>query len=98
METGEDAAIREIKEELGIDIHSLQYFGSFPNEYIFSGYSVFTLDMVFMAQTDSLDKMTPMDDISGFEFYMPRNVDLSKLPSMSMKNIIKELIEREGTY
>lgn len=98
METGEDAAVREIKEELGIDIHSLQYFCSFPNEYVFSGYSVFTLDLAFLAKTESLDKMTAMDDIASFEFYKPADVDMMELPSMSMKNILKELIRREGTY
>jgi mutator protein MutT len=98
METGEEAAVREIKEELGIDIHSLQYFCSFPNEYVFSGYSVFTLDLAFLAKTESLDQMTAMDDVSSFEFYYPKDVDMMELPSMSMKNILKELIRREGTY
>jgi NADH pyrophosphatase NudC (nudix superfamily) len=98
METGEQAAIREIQEELGIKIHSLQYFCSYPNEYIFSGYSVFTLDLAFLAKTESLHQMTAMDDISSFEFYKPQDVDLDELPSISMKNILKELIQREGKY
>lgn len=97
METGEQAAIREIQEELGIEIHSLQYFCSYPNEYIFSGYSVFTLDLAFLAKTESLHKMVAMDDISSFEFIKPQDVDLDELPSISMKNILKELIQREGT-
>ncbi len=98
METGEQAAIREIREELGIEIHSLKYICSYPNEYVFSGYSVFTLDLAFLAKTDSLNQMTAMDDISSFEFYNLHDVDLDELPSISMKNIIKELIQREGTY
>jgi len=98
METAEQAAIREIQEELGIEIHSLQYFCSYPNEYVFSGFSVYTLDLAFLAHTESLHKMTAMDDISSFEFYNPHDVDLEDLPSISMKNIIKELIQREGTY
>ncbi len=98
METGEQAAIREIQEELGITVHSLRYFGSFPNEYVFSGFSVYTLDLAFLAKTESLHKMTAMDDISSFEFYNPHDVDLEELPSISMKNIIKELNQREGTY
>jgi len=98
MESGEQAAIREIQEELGIRIHSLRYFCSYPNEYIFSGYSVFTLDLAFLAKTESLHQMTAMDDISSFEFYKPQDVDLEELPSISMKNILKELIQREGTY
>jgi len=98
METAEKAAIREIQEELGISIHSLSYFCSFPNEYIFSGYSVYTLDLAFLAQTNNMHQMTAMDDISSFEFYKPQDVNLEELPSISMKNIIKELIQREGTY
>jgi len=98
METAEQAAIREIQEELGISIHSLSYFCSFPNEYIFSGYSVYTLDLAFLAQTNNMHQMTAMDDISSFEFYKPQDVNLEELPSISMKNIIKELIQREGTY
>lgn len=95
METGEQAAIREIQEELGIQIHSLRYFCSYPNEYIFSGYSVFTLDLAFMAKTESLHQMTAMDDISSFEFIKLQDIDIEKLPFQSMKNIIKELIQRE---
>ena len=59
---------------------------------------VYTLDLAFMAKTESLHQMTPMDDISSFEFIKPQNVDLKELPSISMKNILKELIQREGTY
>jgi len=98
METAEQAAIREIQEELGIGIHSLSYFCSFPNEYIFSRYSVYTLDLAFLTQTNNMHQMTAMDDISSFEFYKPQDVNLEELPSISMKNIIKELIQREGTY
>lgn len=98
METAEQATIREIQEELGIEIHSLKYFCTFPNEYVFSGYTVFTLDIAFLAQTEQLNNMKAMDDISSFEFYKPHDVVLEELPSISMKNIIKELIKREGTY
>ncbi|MFA5328747.1 MAG: NUDIX domain-containing protein [Prolixibacteraceae bacterium] len=98
METAEQAAIREIQEELGISVHSLQYFCSHPNEYVFSGFSVFTLDLAFLAKTETLTEMIAMDDISSFEFHKPRDLNLEELPSISMKNIIKELIKREGTY
>jgi mutator protein MutT len=98
METGEQAAVREIQEELGIEIHSLQYFCSYPNEYVFSGFSVFTLDLAFLAKTESLHQMTAMDDISSFEFINPKAIEMDELPSISMKNILKEIIQREGTY
>lgn len=97
MESGEQAAVREIQEELGIQIHSLKYFGSFPNEYVFSGYSVFTIDLAFFAQTESLNEMKAMDDVASFEFHRLAAIDPEEMPSVSMYNIIKELIAREGT-
>lgn len=97
-ETAEQAAMREIQEELGIEIHSLKYICSYPNEYLFSGFSVYTLDLAFLAKTVSLHQMKAMDDISSFEFYKPQDVNMEELPSISMKNIIKELIQREGNY
>ena len=97
-ESGEQAAHREIQEELGIPIHSLKYFGSFPNEYVFSGYSVFTIDLAFLAKTESFHEMIAMDDVASFEFYKIQDIDLEEMPSISMYNIIKKLITREGTY
>lgn len=98
METAEQAAIREIREELGVEIHSLKYICSFPNEYVYSGISVFTLDLAFYARTSSFDQMRPMDDISAFEFYKPEELDLEELPSVSMKNILKEVIRRQAHF
>lgn len=98
MESAEQAAIREIREELGIQIHSLRYFGSFPNEYVFSGYSVFTIDLAFFAQTESLTEMVAMDDVASFEFHRLAAIDPEEMPSLSMYNIIKALIACEGTY
>ncbi len=97
-ETAEQAAVREIQEELGIEVYSLKYFGSFPNEYVFSGYCVFTLDLAFFAKTESFHKMTAMDDVASFNFYKLQDITPEEMPSISMYNIIKELILREGTY
>lgn len=98
MESAEEAAVREIREELGISIHSLCYFGSFPNEYVFSGYTVLTIDLAFFAKTEELDQIRPMDDVASVEFHRLTTIDPEEMPSFSMYNIIKELIKREGTY
>ena len=48
MESAENALVREIKEELNLNIEHFQYFMSSPNEYIFGGLSVFTLDLAYI--------------------------------------------------
>lgn len=94
METAEDAIRREIYEELGAKIKSLKYHCSFPNEYLFSGLSVFTIDLAFFVELENYDRLNPMDDISGIEFYSPEEVDMeNELPSVSMKNIVNEVIK-----
>lgn len=93
MESAEQAIKREIKEELGVDVISLKYFGSFPNEYKYSGLSIFTTDLTFLIKIDNWGEITPMDDISSVEFYYPEEVDMNELPSVSMKNIISAYLE-----
>ena len=95
METAEAAIIREIREELGAEVSSLKYLCSFPNQYVFSGFTVFTLDLAFELKVNDLKHMKAMDDISAFEFHQPELVNLDELPSVSMRNILKEIIKRK---
>ena len=95
METAEDAVRREISEELGISVTSMKYLTSFPNEYVFSGYSVFTLDLAFVCEAADLDKANPKDDISSIEFYDLSAVPLKELCSDSMRKIIEFYIDNE---
>jgi len=92
METGEEAISRELKEELDIEVQNITYFCSFPNEYPFSGLSVFTLDLAFNVRVDSPEKMKPMDDISAFEFYYPEEINFGEIPSYSIRKIIEKVI------
>jgi len=92
-ESAEQAVNREIKEELGVEVLSAEYFCSFPNEYKYSGLSVFTTDLAFFTEIDRIDDITPMDDISAVEFHFPEELDMNELPSVSMKNILSAYLE-----
>lgn len=93
LESAEDAVRREIKEELGVQVTGMQYLTSFPNKYIFSGLTVYTLDLAYLCQIDDFNSITPQDDISSIIFIPPEKIKLSELFSISMKNIIKYYIE-----
>jgi ADP-ribose pyrophosphatase YjhB (NUDIX family) len=95
-ENAEEALRRELKEELGIEDGSLEYFASAPNEYVFSEFSVFTLDLAFIVKPKTLDGIKAMDDISGFEFIAPKDVDFSELPAPSMQFFVGEYLRRNG--
>ena len=88
METAEEAVVREIREELNVEVEKSEYLTSFPNEYVFSGFSVFTLDLAFFCEIDSYTQLIPGDDVAGIEFVKPSEIKMDELCSDSMRNII----------
>jgi NAD+ diphosphatase len=94
MESAEAAVIREIKEELGIRVTNVVYLASYPNEYIYSGFSVFTTDMAFICKVEDLSIIVPADDVSDFEFIFPNEVKKEEVCSESMMNIISHYINK----
>ena len=94
MESAEEAVVREIKEELGVQVTTAAYLASFPNEYIYSGFSVFTVDLAFVCKVDDLSAIVPADDVSDVEFIFPRDVKKEELCSESMANIISHYINK----
>jgi len=89
METAEEAVVREIKEELNINVVSLRYLASFPNEYVFSDYSVFTTDLSFVCQVEHLEHIEVKDDVSAYEFKSEAEIDYEEVSSESIRQIIK---------
>ena len=92
MESAEEAVVREIQEELGVLVTDAKYLASFPNEYIFSDFSVFTVDLAFVCKVDDIAAIVPADDVSDVEFFFPKDVAKEELCSESMANIIGEYI------
>lgn len=87
----EMALLREIKEELDLTPESIEYYGSFPNEYHFSGTVVNTIDMVFKCDVTDFTKLTYRDDIIGLKFIDLDNINLDLIPFKSVRNIIHSL-------
>lgn len=93
-ETAEDAVKRELEEELSMKVKSLKYIGSAPNEYIFSGYSVFTLDMAFRVVPKSVSGLSAMDDILDYRFYAEDEIDYTQIPAPSIKSFVKQYFSK----
>jgi len=92
METVETALDREIKEELNLEIERSRYFMSYPNEYVFGGISVFTIDLAYICAIKSFNKIDAKDDISSFEFYKPEEIPFEEIGGASMKEILKAFV------
>jgi NAD+ diphosphatase len=95
MESAEAALVREIKEELGLDIVDYSYLGSYPNEYPFSGLSVFTTDLGFYCKVASFSGIKADDDITAFHFIHPTQIDWTKIGSYSIVQIVKAYLSQQ---
>ena len=94
-ETGEEAMKREIKEETNLDVVGLKYLFSVPNTYVYSGFEVHTLDMVFECQVDDFSSMRAEDDVNKLNFICRENLNPNEFGLLSIKGIIKKLKEKE---
>jgi len=91
-ETTEHALAREIKEELNLDVDSMQYFGTAPNEYTYKGVTYPTLDMAFICRVADLSKMRAMDDIEEAVFVSPKSVELEQFAFPSIRAFVERFI------
>ncbi len=74
-ETAEEAVMREVKEETGLDVHVGRYLFSLPNVYPYSGLDVHTMDLFFECRVDSPERLLPMDDVSELFFVPVKNLN-----------------------
>ena len=91
-ETAECALQREIKEELGVNIVNSKYLFSAPNRYIFSDYTVFTLDLFYLVTFDS-DEFRPHDDVASVEFVDLKTLDINEVGLNSIKTAVLKVME-----
>ena len=94
-ETAENAIIREIREELGIDVNSPRFFASSPNEYTFNNLVYFTCDLGFICTSDELEKMKPADDVSEAILIEPDDIMFNEIGFPSIVKLLKHYIEQK---
>ena len=90
-EKAEQAVVREVKEELNLDVIRWQFYGSFPNQYTYAGLTYFTIDIVFDCEVENFDSLTANDDVSGVCFKNPKHVNLQEIGLDSVRELVAEL-------
>jgi len=61
-ETSEEGVAREVLEETGLHVTNVKFLFSLPNQYVYSGLKIPTLDMFYLCHTDSTLGGEAMDD------------------------------------
>lgn len=69
-ETGEEGVAREVLEETGLRVKDTSYLFSLPNTYVYSGFTVHTLDLFFLCTVEDMSHFTAMDDVAD-SFFLP---------------------------
>ncbi|AZQ62158.1 NUDIX domain-containing protein [Flammeovirga pectinis] len=93
-EKAEDALVREIKEELNLEIIELNFFGSFPNTYTFKEIDYYTVDLTFECKVKTFATLQANDDVSEVEFIPLKKIDTTEIGLSSIKTIVSTYIEK----
>src|SRR5262245_19180047 len=95
-ETAEAALRREIKEEVNLELNSLEYLCSYPNEYPYRGRIVHVLDLFFVGQVRTWDHALAQDEVDGLVFCDPERIEPPQLAFASLKQALKDYLVRDS--
>ena len=92
-ESLEQALMREVREELNLEIRNFRYLGSFPNIYSYQGVTYFTTDAIFAVQTPNLDRLKANPEIQEFVIIEAKEIELDRIGFESIKEGIKRYLK-----
>lgn len=87
-ESAEQAVQREIMEELGMKVDAGKYLFSVPNDYLYSGWTIPTLDIFFLFEVNDDFIPVPADDVKECAFMAFDQIDVEKFGFKSMRKAL----------
>ncbi|MDL2282599.1 NUDIX domain-containing protein [Parabacteroides sp. OttesenSCG-928-G06] len=90
-ETVEDAVRREVKEETNLDVSACHYLFSLPNNYMYSGLLVPTMDLFFACEVDTYKNAAPNDDAAEILFLRPEEIDPEEFGLTSIRKAVEKM-------
>lgn len=90
-ENGEEAVVREVKEETGLDVIDLKFLFSIPNKYMYSDFEVQTLDLVYLCTVKDTSGMQADDDVSNLQFIKLADLNPDLFGLQSVKEVIRTI-------
>jgi NADH pyrophosphatase NudC (nudix superfamily) len=87
-ETAEQAIQREISEELGMKVDAGKFLFSVPNNYLYSGWTLPTLDIFFLYEVNDDFIPVPADDVKECIFIPFDQVSIEDFGFQSMRKAL----------
>ncbi len=91
-ETAEEALVREVREELNLEIVNSRFMMSAPNTYHFAGLTYFTLDLAFTCEVTSLDAIKTDDDVDGYVLVPLKKVLVDEIGLDSARLVVSQYL------
>lgn len=91
-ETSEEGVAREVKEETGLEVTQSSYLFSLPNRYIYSGFTVHTVDLFFRCQIKECLHLQAMDDAAELYFIPLENIHPEEFGLDSIREGLKRFL------
>lgn len=93
-ETGEEAIMREIKEETQLIVTRASYLFSIPNTYEYSNFLVHTLDLFYHCEVNDYKPLSAQYDVESLEFIPLQKLRVEDFGLHSIQQGIKRLKDK----
>lgn len=91
-ETAEQAASREILEEIGINLSGFEFVCTFPNQYVYQDVVVPVLDIFYCIRVDDLGKLTiDEDEVGGAEKFSLDETTFAQIAFQSNRKALEAM-------
>jgi ADP-ribose pyrophosphatase YjhB (NUDIX family) len=93
-ENAEQAIVREVREEVGLELRDVRYSSSHANRYLYAGVTYHTLDLFYTGRVDDPDRAAALDAVDAIAWMDPLTVPLEEIAFDSMRAALDVLRAR----
>ncbi len=90
-ESAEEAASREVWEEVGLKVENLKYFASYADRYLYRGDLYHTICLSFYGQVADI-KPVSGDDAAAAKFFHPKKIPFNQLSFKSTSRALRHYL------
>ena len=91
-ESGEAAAMREVREETGIELRQISYLFSLPNSYHYRDLVYDTLDLIYCCRLTELPQMQAADDLEQLLWIDRESVAYERIAFTSLRKAVQRYL------
>jgi mutator protein MutT len=88
-ETAEAALRREVREEVNLELASMEFVASANNDYDFAGITYPVLDLYFVARPSSTRGIAALDGVESYCWIKPAEIQLDDIAFPSMRQALR---------